>query len=181
MSSRYHFDPAHEILLLTTTDGKVIGKAPREECHKGEGKTHWAVFGIIKRSNSNVILAKRSSKKSVFPNIWDGTVASHVLVNDTPESATKRETKEELGIDVDFKVIGGFYYFHRDGDHAENEFCSLLICRSDAKLSPLASEVSEVTEISFAELQDLIHDSPDIYAPWLKIALEKYGDIIKSF
>ena len=100
MSNRFTVDPADEMLILTTKEGKPIGQATRKECHTGAGKTHWALLAMVKRSNGIIILAKRSPMKSVFANIWDGTVATHVLAGDTPELAAKRETKEELGIEV---------------------------------------------------------------------------------
>jgi len=174
MSSRFWVDPADEILILTTKDGTPIGQATRRACHQREGKTHWGLLAVIKRSNGDIILARRSSNKSVFANIWDGSVATHVLPEDTPEKAAKRETKEELGVDVHFTVVGGYYYFTRDGDHAENEFCTLLVGVSDDTVHPLPTEVSEVKELSPDALGEKIKCFPSEYSPWLKEALKKF-------
>lgn len=180
MSSRYTSDPAEEVIILTTQDGKPIGRATREECHKGQGKTHWGLLAIVKRSDGRIILARRSGEKSVFANIWDGSVATHVLRGDTPQTAASRETQEELGISVRFTLIGGYYYNASDGDHAENEFCSLLMGTSDDMMQADPKEVSEVKEITFEQLDQEITQSPNVYSPWLKIGLRLYGDQIAS-
>lgn len=172
--SRYRIDPADELLILTTKRGKPIGQAPREDCHRGKGKTHWAILAVVTRKNGDVILAKRSQYKSVFPNIWDVSVASHVLPGDTPQKTAKRETKEELGIDVIFKPIGAFYYFHHDDDYAENEFCTVLVGSSNDKITPLPEEVSEVQTVSLSELKKRLAIFPDTYSPWMKIAFQKF-------
>ena len=180
MTNRFTVDPADEMLILTTEEGTPIGTATRKECHEGAGKTHWALLAIIKRSNGTIIAARRSSKKSVFPNIWDASVATHVLKGDTPESAAKRETKEELGMDVDFKVIGAYFYTDGDGDYSENEYCTLLIGESDAIVDPLEDEVSEIEELTFAQLQEKIQADPPSYSKWLREAIKHYHTAIEQ-
>ena len=181
MTYRFTVDPAEEMLILTTKEGKPIGTATRKECHTGEGKTHWGFLAMVKRSNETIILAKRSRRKSVFANVWDGSVASHVLPGDTPESAAHRETKEELGIDVSYQRIGDFFYTTKDGDHAENEFCSLLLGKSAQSVTPLPTEVSAVKNVPYEELYKQIKMFSKKYSPWLKIALKRYGSTIESF
>lgn len=174
MNDRFTIDPANEMLILTTKEGKLIGEATRKECHQGEGKTHWAILAVIMRSNGNIILARRSAQKSVFPNIWDGSVATHVLAGDKPESSAIRETQEELGIFVSYKPIGSFYYFAKDEDYAENEYCTVLVGVSDEEVKPLPAEVSEVKEMSISELEEAIVSEPESYSPWFRIAFEKF-------
>lgn len=177
--SRFHTDPAKETLITTTTDGRIIGQARREKCHKGNGKTHWGLLAIVIRKNGKIVLAKRSQYKSLFANIWDGTVATHVLPGDTAVEAAYRETKEELGISVDFKEIGSFFYTAKDDDHTENEYCTLLIGTSSDHLKPNKKEVSQVKEISLAKLMDKEKRSADPLSPWLIIALERFGEKIR--
>ncbi len=180
MSDRYTIDPADEMLVLMTKTGKAIGQARREDCHKGKGKTHWGVLGVIKRSDGRIILAKRSRHKSVFANMWDGSVATHVLVGDRPEQAAVRETREELGISVRFEPIGNFFYQARDGDHAENEYCTVLLGTSDKPLKPLTQEVSQTQELTFAELVNRLQTMPGKYSPWMILAFQKFAAKIKS-
>lgn len=181
MSDRFTTDPADEMLILTTQKGKPVGTATRKECHTGLGRTHWGFLALIKRSNETIVVAKRSRQKSVFANIWDASVASHVLSGDTPESAAQRETREELGMHVSFTKIGDFFYTTRDGDYAENEYCTFLIGRSDQSATPLETEVSAVKHIPYQELYRQVKALPRTFSPWLKIALERYGSITDSF
>lgn len=180
MANRFTVDKADEMLILTTEEGIPIGTATRKECHEGKGKTHWALLAIIKRTNGDIIVARRSPKKSVFPTIWDASVATHVLQGDTPASAAKRETKEELGIEVDFNIIGAYFYTAEDQDYSENEYCTLLIGTSDAQVVPNSDEVSEVEDLTFAELQKKIDAHPSDYSKWLREALKHYSSEISQ-
>lgn len=178
--NRFVLDSADELLILTTEIGKPLGFATRRECHEGKGKTHWGLLAIIKRPDGRIILARRSSNKSVFPNIWDGTVATHVLSGDTPEIAAQRETKEELGLEVSYQRIGDFFYSAQDRNYSENEFCSILIGVSDKTVNPNTDEVSEVKELNLGQLKETLSLSPREFSPWFKTAFKKFQKNIFS-
>lgn len=167
----------NQLLIVTDKKGTRIGTATRHECHKGKGKTHLAFMAFIFK-NKKIVLAKRSAEKSLWSGYWDASVVSHVLANEKVEEAAYRRGKEELGVKVNFKELGAFYYFAKHGDSAENEYCHVLIGKYSGEISPNSVEIEETREISPEELKKAIKDNPKNFTPWLITALSKYGDKI---
>lgn len=162
-----------QLLITCDEKGNPIGTETREICHKGTGKTHLAFMAFIIDSDENIILTKRSSSKSLWSGYWDASVVSHVLPDKTPEESTNRRGKEELGVDVEFEDKGAFYYFAKHGESAENEFCHVLIGKTDQEVHPNPVEISEIKKMKLSQLKDEIISSPDKFTPWLLIALKK--------
>jgi len=163
-----------QLLIVVDKNGNRIGEATREECHSGNGKTHLAFMAFVIKEGK-IVLAKRASNKSLWAGFWDASVVSHVLANETVEEAAKRRGKGELGIEVDFKDIGAFYYFAKHGSGAENEYCHVLVGQTTAQITPNPVEIEKVKEISSEELKKEIKINPKDYTPWFLLALNKYG------
>lgn len=161
-----------QLLIIADKEGKPIGSATREECHSGKGRTHLAFMAFIIH-DSKIILAKRASKKSLWAGYWDASVVSHVLPGEIAENAAKRRGKEEMGVEVDFKDVGAFYYIAKHGTSAENEYCHVLIGKSSEEIHPNLIEIEEIKLIGKDELKKDIKMKSHIYTPWLKLALEK--------
>lgn len=161
-----------QLLILVDKNGKKIGKETRGVCHAGEGKTHLAFMAFI-FANDKIVLAKRSRKKSLWAGFRDASVVSHVLADETIEQAAKRRGKEEMGVDVDFKDLGSFYYFAKHGESAENEYCHVMVGQTTKQITPNSVEIEEVKNISIEELRQDIKVNSKEYTPWIKIALNK--------
>jgi intracellular septation protein A/isopentenyldiphosphate isomerase len=80
-----------EWLPIVDEDGKIIGKAPRSVCHRGEKLLHPVV-------HLHVYLQKRPLNKLVQPGKWDTAVGGHISAGETLETALKREAWEEIGL-----------------------------------------------------------------------------------
>lgn len=160
-----------QLLVLCDKNGNNLGTATRVECHNGKGKTHLAFMAFLYDKDGFVILTKRSKQKSLWADFWDASVVSHVLSGETPEKAAKRRGKEELGADTEFKDIGSFYYFAKHNDSAENEYCHVLIGKTDQEIFPNPVEIHSVEKITLEELKKRINSSPESFTPWLKLAL----------
>lgn len=87
-----------EIFPLVDEAGNVIGQAPRSVCHNGSKILHPVIHLHIFNSEGELFLQKRSATKDVQPNRWDSSVAGHIDLNETPETAVLREAREELGL-----------------------------------------------------------------------------------
>lgn len=168
-----------QLLIITDQSGKQLGIATREECHIGKGETHLAFVAFIIDKWERVLLTKRSQVKSLWGGFWDAAVVSHMLPGETVEEAARRRGKEELGIEVDFRNIGAFYYFAKYGKRSENEYCYVLISRTEKQVYPNPIEIAEIKRITLRQLLDDIKNNPDVYTPWLKMALEKVD--VKSY
>lgn len=161
-----------QLLIIADKEGKPIGSATREECHSGKGRTHLAFMAFIIH-DSKIILAKRASKKSLWAGYWDASVVSHVLPGEIAENAAKRRGKEEMGVEVDFKDIGAFYYFAKHGAAAENEYCHVLIGKSSEEIHPNPIEIDGLKKIILSKLKRDIIANEKKYTPWLRLAIEK--------
>ena len=121
-----------EFFDVLNEKGEYTGKVEnREKCHK-EGLWHKAVVVFIINSKGQVLLQKRSSKKKLWPNMWDITAGGHVLTGEFGFEATIRECKEELGIKLqknDLTFIGSVITTNIKDDIVNNHFNEYYIAR----------------------------------------------------
>ncbi len=87
-----------EYFPVINTEGEVIGKATRKECHSGSMLLHPVVHLHIFRQGGYIYLQKRSHNKDIQPGKWDTAVGGHVDCGESIESALHREACEELGL-----------------------------------------------------------------------------------
>lgn len=162
-----------QLLIICDKKGNPGGTETREICHEGNGKPHLAFMAFIMDEDDHIILAKRSSNKSLWAGFWDASVVSHVLPDEKVEQAAQRRSKEEMGIDIEFQDVGAFYYFKKFNTNCENEYCHVLIGKSIqlGEFNPV--EIESIRKITIDDLKKEILDCPGIFTPWLKIALEK--------
>ncbi|MBI2133215.1 NUDIX domain-containing protein [Candidatus Woesearchaeota archaeon] len=159
-----------EDIVVVDEKDNFLGTEDKEKCHDGKGILHRGFIAMVYDSDSNLILARRSKKKRLWPGYWDGTVASHVREGETYEQAAKRRIKEELGISCDPKYRFKFRYAAKyDNKGIENEICAVLECSHNGKINPDSEEISELKKAKKEEIQ------PDKkkYVPWLLTALSK--------
>lgn len=93
-----------EYFPLVDSDGTVIGKATRSECHNGSKLLHPVVHLHIFNEAGDLYLQKRAITKDIQPGKWDTAVGGHVDFGETIEEALRREVREELGI-TDFSPV----------------------------------------------------------------------------
>ncbi len=86
-----------EMLNIVNEKNKVIGKEPREKCHK-HFLPHRLIHVFVFDKKGKVFVAKRSKRKAVFPGRFDVSVAGHVDAGETYKQAAIRETREEIGV-----------------------------------------------------------------------------------
>jgi isopentenyl-diphosphate delta-isomerase len=122
-----------------------------------------------------LLIQQRSKNKQLWPGYWDCTVATHVYPGETYESAAQRALKQELGITATVKKLLAFTYFASFDNHAENEYCILLVGEYEGKVNPNPQEVSNFGYASLLELKEKrTKEAETTYTPWFKIALGKF-------
>lgn len=130
----------------------------RENCHKN-GLWHKAVTLFIINNKGQVLLQKRSKNKKLWPNMWDITAGGHVLAGEFGFQTVIRETKEEIGIDVnkkDITFIGASISSNQKGEIINNHFNEYYIVNSDVDEKSLKLQEEEVSEVKWIDEEEII-------------------------
>ena len=131
----------------------------REECHK-KGLWHKAVVVfIISNDNQKILLQQRSASKKLWPNLWDITAGGHVLTGEFGYQTVIRETKEEIGIDIDRKdleFIGGTVSENKSGDIINRHFNEFYIVHKDIDIKDIVLQKEEVQDIKWFDKEEVI-------------------------
>jgi len=186
---------SEEYLILVDEKDNPIGTEEKIKCHLPNGLLHRAFTALIFDKNGRLVLTKRSKEKMLWPNDWDGTVASHPRESETYVSSGERRMPEELGIQCKLDYLFKFEYHVPYKDvGSENEICGTLIGIADdsSQFRQIEGEIDEIKWISAKDLLSELKTNPKIYCPWMIIALvlldksekpmlEKYGNIFSTW
>jgi len=168
-----------EYVILVDQDDNPIGKEDYVKCHLPNGKLHRAFTALIFNGEGKLLLTKRSESKMLWPNDWDGTVASHPRESETYVSSAERRMPEEIGIACKMNYVNKFEYHVPYKDiGSENEICGTLIGTIDSfdQSSMIKDEISEIKWINPDELKNELEQNRDAYCPWMAIALYFLAD-----
>ena len=176
---RYSGEKMEEYVILVDQDDNPIGKEDKVKCHLPNGKLHRAFTALIFNDDGKLLLTKRGDGKMLWPNDWDGTVASHPRESETYVSSAERRMPEEIGINCEMNYVNKFeYHVPYKSVGSENEICGTLIGtigRFDES-SLIKDEISEIKWINPDELKNELEQNKDVYCPWMVIALYFLAD-----
>jgi len=162
----------NELIMAVDEEDGFLEERDKWECHKGEGILHRAFLVMVYNDDGDLMLARRSPEKKLWPGFWDGTVASHVRLGESYEDAAGRRLEEELGLkDSQVRYLTKFMYHARYQDvGSEKEICAVLTATIGAsvKVTPCEHEITEIRYIK----PDAVPNEENV-APWLLLALEK--------
>lgn len=162
-----------ETLILVDDNDNELGYASREECHTGRGKRHRAFVIFLFNDKKELLVQFRAARK-LGGSRWDVSCTSHVWKGETYDTAAERCMKVELGINAPVKKILSYIYEELYKDHAENEYCSLLIGRYNGPIYPNRQEMDKIEWVRPRDLENSIRSKPEESTKWLRIALEQF-------
>lgn len=93
-------DNQEEMFPVVDEQGNITGAATRGECHSGSMLLHPVVHLHVFNAKGELYLQKRPEWKDIQPGRWDTAVGGHIDLGENVEMALRRETLEELGIDI---------------------------------------------------------------------------------
>ena len=163
-----------ELMVLVDSDDNELGVMEKIETHK-QGLLHRAFSGFVFNNKGELLIQKRSSTKYHNPGIWGNTVCSHPRLGESIEQGVKRRLHEELGFELDFKVLDYFIYKATfPNGLTEHELDHVCVAKYDnQEIIPNPEEVAEIRWISLADLKREIESTPEKFAFWLKEILNK--------
>lgn len=91
-----------ELVDIVNELNQVVGQSSRKEAHE-KGHIHRALSVLVLNSKGQILLQKRSAKKTVHPLSWDLSTSEHVLTGESYTDAGVRSVREELGVEM---VVG---------------------------------------------------------------------------
>ena len=129
-----------EWLPVVDEEGKIIGKAPRSLCHKGDKILHPVVHLHVLNPNGHIYLQKRPMQKLVQPGKWDTAVGGHISFGEDLQTALRREAYEEIGLENFAAKPLGSYRWDTD---IESELVYYFISYDFQKIRLHSEEVVE--------------------------------------
>lgn len=114
-----------------------------------EGIYHPGTDVWIINSENKLLIQKRSPQKKFEPNVWAMTGGS-IIKGETPLETLKRETMEELGVELDVKNAIKIKRY-RTGNVWLDEY----IVRQDIDLNKVVLQEEEVSEVRFATFDEI--------------------------
>jgi len=101
--------PQDEILDIVDDNDVVIGSKPRSEIQSKGLMNFRVINAFVINQKGEIWIPRRSATKRIFPLCLDMSVGGHVESGETYDYAFRRETKEELNIDIDkvsYRLLG---------------------------------------------------------------------------
>jgi isopentenyldiphosphate isomerase len=98
-----------EYLDLVDENDRVIGKKLRSEVYKENLSNFRVINAFLVNSNGELWIPRRTADKRIFPNCLDMSVGGHVESGESYDEAFRRETLEELNIDMSrasYRLLG---------------------------------------------------------------------------
>ena len=165
-------------VTLVDATGKTVGTAGLLEAHTGEGLLHraFSVY-VFDTERKHLLIQRRSTMKMLWPLIWANTCCSHPFENESSVVAGQRRLSEELGFTCELREGPSFTYMAIDpgGRGVEYEYVTILVglMERETDVHPAPKEVDEWKWVDLKELQSLMCEHPDSYAPWFHLGLKK--------
>jgi isopentenyl-diphosphate delta-isomerase len=161
-----------DLIMAVDEEDRFLEERDKWECHRGEGILHRAFLVMVFNDEGDLMLARRSPGKKLWPGFWDGTVASHVRLGESYEDAACRRLDEELGFNgAHVSYVTKFKYHARYQEvGSEREVCAVLTTNipSSAEIIPCEQEITEIRYMP----PEAVPDEANV-SPWLLLAIEK--------
>lgn len=150
-----------ERIALLDADRAPIGKTVPRGTPLENGEHIPVVHVCIFNNRGELLLQQRSAKKKSYPSYWDVSAAGGVRAGETGREAAVRETREELGLDVEIPDSAAITLAFEGG------FDDFFLITQDVPLEALTLQTEEVQAARWASESDVIrmlHDGT--FAPY---------------
>ncbi len=162
-----------EIWDMLDSEGKNTGKVIIKGEEIPEGFYHLGADIWIINSENKILIQKRSSKKRLSPNVWAMTGGS-VIKGENSRETIERETKEELGIELNMNEVKLLKKFRTGKVWIDTYFI-----KQEIDLNEITMQEDEVCDVKWAtydEVDDIFKSGNFIENRW-----EFVKDIIQDF
>ena len=120
------------------------------------GGLHIVVHVCVVNDKGEMLIQQRQAFKHGWPNLWDVSAGGSALAGETAAQAAMRETKEEIGLDIDLSGVRA--KFSMSFDEGFDDWFVVTKNADAAALSLQYEEVQAVRWASRAEILALIRE-----------------------
>lgn len=154
-------------ITIVDNKDKVIGSEERDIARQ-QGLAHRIVRVFVLNDYGQVLLHKRSKKLKDNPGKWDQSAGGHVDEGEDYAIAAKRETSEELGIEInDFISLGKFYIERPALGGIVRRFQTVFKCQWNGSINYNKSEIVEIKWVTIEEIDNWLKTSPEDFTKTL--------------
>lgn len=158
----------NEIFDVVDALDRVIGQAPRSQVHARKW-LHRAVHILVRNSQGDVYLQKRSMKKDLLPGVWTTSASGHVDSGESYDIAAVRELREELGIDSGTPCRLQFLFKHAACRYTGQEFIQVYEIIWDGEVTIDPEEIDYGQWLTPDALDEAIRENRRAYAPSFRL------------
>lgn len=164
-----------EIWDILDENGNITGKTV--EMESGivipNGMYHQGADVWIINSEKKILIQKRAPQKKLDPNLWAMTGGS-VIKGESSLDTIKRETKEELGIELEVEKAIKIHHYKTGNVWLDEYIVEQEIDLNDVIMQ--LEEVSDVKFMSFDEIEKLYEDNMFMKNRWefVREEIKKY-------
>ena len=158
-----------EMLDVVDENNNLTGKIEDREIIHRDGLWHREVGIWIMNEEGKLLIQKRSANKKQAPNKWCIT-AGHIDAGEIPLEVVKRETLEELGLELKEEDIEFLFIAKKTKKFSDiqynNNFQYIYFTQTNKKISEYTiqkEELSEVKYITINELEEIIQNKNEEY------------------
>lgn len=140
-----------EIWDILDEDGNITGKTINKDegIMMPKGMYHQGADVWIINSEKKILIQKRAPQKRLEPNLWAMTGGS-VIKGESSLDTIKRETKEELGIELEVEKAIKIHHYKTG-----NVWLDEYIVEQEIDLSDIIMQVEEVSNVKFATFDEV--------------------------
>ncbi|HLV38416.1 NUDIX hydrolase [Xanthomarina sp.] len=146
-----------ELIDIVTKTGKPTGKTALKSKIHSKGYYHNTAHIWFYTKDGQILLAQRAATKTIYPLLWDISVAGHVDAGETIEQAAIRETQEEISLTIsetDLQKIGVFPCFQSyENGIIDNEFHHTYLAELKVPLKKLKPQPGEVEALELVTVE----------------------------
>ena len=130
-------------------------------------------------SGGHILMQKRSETIIGFPGLWDQAAGGHVDAGENEMLSAKRETREELGVDVDLKLIEAAHKTELPNDRVFN-YIYKTILPTGLNIEFDTQDVEMVQWMTVDQLEKMIGDDVRRFVPTFVHVWQQFRDRLIS-